>query len=339
MMLLSTDEKEQGKAVQLIKELEPELANLANSLAQPMGQLQPIGVIEDGGGYDVVFGMRRALAFAYNHASGFKGFDEIEAKCYEGKISPVDLKLMALEENADREDESPIDKAMTFQWLKKEGGLSYKEIGDKVGWTDQNVRLHINLLDKVLEDKRLDIHTGKLSVDRANKLRSTRKSEGDGAEETRTSAGPGRRYKLPSVKGIESIYNAKAKPKDMEDKEWELWISEDVRRLLSLRLGFKFKPWKPGKPEKVKPEEENGAAKAKGGKVLKVRQGRATSLLICLGKTNARTYTPDQLKEKLENIVSIAEPGQKVEDESLQKLLDRLLDGYKEGLKVTIEPE
>jgi len=328
-----------------IEQYEPGLVALAEGLGT-RGQLQPIGVfaLKDGG-YDVIYGMRRALATAFYRAKHKQDSGEIEAKIFEGKLSPVDLKLMALDENDNRQEESPIDRAMTYSWLKDEHKMGVDEIGEKTGQSGQNIRNYLKLLSPLLENKRLDIHTGKLPVDRALKLLQ-RLKEGENGEAR--AAQEGKRYRLPSVKRISLIYNSKKRPRKISDKEWQLWCSEDVRRLLAHYLGFKFTPFKgdlsaseedsdtdaktPAKPS------ANGETPAKG-KTLIVKRKRAQDLLVSLGKVNARNWEDKTLKEKLENIVNLVEPGQKAENESLQKLLDKLVSGYSTGLKVEITAE
>lgn len=336
-LLFSDKPEDRQLAVSLIEEHESNIADLADSQLRS-GQLQTIGVYEKDGKFDVVYGMRRAIARALNFARDKKNPGTIQARIFASELKPVELKYLALEENDNREEESPVDRALTYKWFVDQGE-SPQEIGKRTGQSDQNIRNHLKLLDSKLEDKRWAIHTRQLSVDRALKLLRKRKGKDDG-ENRQTEEG--KRMRMPSVKLLERIYGG-YQPKGMDDKEFELWKAPEVRKLLSYKLGVKFSEYKEPKPEKKLAKDEkvesNGEATAEGGKkgkILSVKRERAVALLVSLGKVNARGWSDETLASKLESIVNIVEPDQKAETESLQKLLDKLIAGYSENMQVRI---
>jgi len=332
-MLFSDLPEDQVKAVELIEEHEPEIASLAKS--QRAVQLEPIGIRElSDGEYDVIFGMRRAIAAAFNMAKYNDEPDTVEAKVFSFEEEPtmVQLKFMALEENDNREGESPIDKALTFQSLRK-AGISSTDIATKIRMSKKYVDNHLLLLDKKIADLRMKIHSGKLKIDPA--LKELAKRKNGETNEGGARAGEGKnaaRFRLPSNKGIMKIYDAGKKPAKMDQEEWSLWILPDVRKFIAFKLGLKFTEFTPS-------AQTNGHSTepvADPPKVLKVKRKRAVKLLVSLGKTNAATWDDTVLKGKLEGIVNIIEVGQRSENDSLNKLLDMLLAEYPTGLKVEI---
>lgn len=326
--LLSKDKDKRKAAADLIKSHEPGLVRLADSCR--VGQLQPIGVLKTGKALDVIFGMRRAVAMAFNHAE-HGDTAQIEAKVFAGQISAIDLKILALAENDDRESESPIDKAMTYAWLKSEGGLQAEQIAGLTHQSAQSVNAYLRLLHRDIEDKRAAIHSGDMSMERALKLLQKRRDQGSSAQETRPSAGGDKRWRFYSTKALIRLYDAPKQPSSIKDEEWELLIHPAVRKLFALKLGLRYSEYKPEEPKPRKGKKAGAEPSSNGneptGPALKVTRERAQRLLIALGKMDARTYKDDQLKKKLEDISSIAEAGQEVEDESLQRLLDKLLVG------------
>lgn len=347
--LLGESDEYRRQAILLIEEHEPELVQLADSI-KSQGMLEPIGVrFLKNGAVDVIYGMRRALACAFNRARmGEKFPDMIEAKVFDGKLSNADLIFMALTENEDRDDQSPIDKAMTYRKLNKEEGLSPEEIAAKIKRSSQYVRDYIKLLDKSLEDKRMAIHCGDMSIDRALKLFAMRKTSGNNnAEDSKGGKKKGERARFPSVKNMIKLYESGQRPKSVAKDEWELWTHPIVRKFLAMKLGLKYKEYvetpeapkkeeKKGKGKKEENTEESTSETPEKKKCFNIPRKKAQDLLVSLGKTMARTWKDEQLIEKLENIVNIVEEGQKAETERLQTLLDKLMTAYPAGYKVKI---
>lgn len=332
-----TGSAETEVAKQLLTDHEPTVVQLAKGMSTST-QLQPIGVREVDGGWDVIFGMQRAVAAAFN------GEATIEAKVFttEGEWDEAGLLLMGLSENNDRRDESPIDRAITYQRLKKLG-LKSKDIAEQTGLSRVLIDNYVRLLSPKLEDKKQAIHSGEMSVDRALKLLSKREGTAPGPADKEDTTGGPERKKLPSAKKFERYYVATKKPKELTSKQWEVIRTPEVRQLLSMFLGFKFTPAPEEKAEPTKAKAgKNGTVEQRGtpsGKTIKVKTKMAQDLLVSLGKMQARTWEADKLQEMLENIVNVAEPGQKAETPALQKLLDALVAGYSSGLQVMIVPD
>lgn len=335
-MLISDKPEERKKAASLIREHEPDIVAASESQEQ-YGVLQPIRVVElDDKTYDVVSGMTRVLARAFNHAESAKAPDTIDAMVMD-KCKEVDVLFMGFEENNARRNESPMDMAIFFKEAKDNFKLSPKDIGARIGMSDQHVRNHIKLLSPKLEGKRMDIHTGRLSVDKALKLLD-KLSKGDEVDED-TEKPSGKRARMYSVKKLETVYTAKKKPEWLDQKEWEMTIDEGVRKWLAYRLGKKYKPFT-GEVLTVEEEPDTDAAEKNGtAKTFKltIPKKKAIRLLTALGKPESEGWDDKVLADKLENIVNIAEDGQKLDDEELQKLLDKLLKHYVTGLTVVIK--
>ncbi len=315
--LFSDKPEDVSHILNLIEENEPALVDLARS--QRDVQLEPIGVWESAPNeYDVIFGMRRAAAAAYNATKYNDSASVIEAKVFEFDNEPtaVQLKLMALEENDNRQDESPIDKALTFEWLVSKG-LTNEEIAKRVGKSGMYVGNYRKLLSKHLKDERMNIHSGKRSVDSALKLLTRLKEGKDGNDRNGNERDPHARFRLPGMKGMLKILDTGKRPKDMSDEMWLLFTNEVAREVLCGAIGYKYEPYK-APVEKPKKEKE------KKGKVLKVKKTRAVKLLIDCGVTNAATYSKETLKGKLEDIANVKK--QDCEDASLAKLYSKLVE-------------
>jgi ParB/RepB/Spo0J family partition protein len=336
-MLLHQDPEIKQQAVKLIDEFEPELVKTADSM-RLQGQMQEIGVRRVSAGYDTIWGMRRCLGAAYNHAK-YRTKPVIRAKTTTAKLSDIDLLILSEKENDDREDSSPIDKAITFAKLKKVGKMTTAKIAHAIGRSDQYVNWYMKLLDPLIEDKKMDIHLGRFTPNQAHKLLEQRKQDRDAqpAASTRNKT----RCKMRTTKETDKILDQSVKPKSVSDKEWEFYKNAEVRKYLFYMIGRKFKDYKPPveKSEETTHAESNGTAEAPPVKavVLKVKKDRAVRLLISIGQTNARQYDDATLRNKLENMPNQLEAGQKSEDTSLQGLLDKLLQGYAQGLVVEIQ--
>ena len=343
-MLLSPEKEDREKAIELIEEHEPDLVSLEKSIG--IVQLQAIGVYQrEPDEFDVIYGMRRALAHALRCARTGKVV-EIEAKAFDFETEPTEaqLKLLALRENKDRKAENPIDLAITFKALV-DSGMTPDQVGESLGEngedqrSGQYVRNYIKLLHKKLDDKRMQIQTGRLKIDPALTLLASRLDKTKNSAEGRGAGKGAPRHRLQGTNTLIKLYDAPKKPSSIDDVEWELFIAPDVRKWLAHKLGLRYSEWKPA-PEKVK-EEKKDKAKSKGGKVVEIKFERAVELLICLGKTNARTMSLEDLSKTLSNIHSVAEEDMNVGEESssLQKLLVKLHNWYKDGVKIKVVKE
>ena len=326
-LLVSSKASERRLGAELITQSEPNIVEFARKIRHST-QLQPIGVITDGDNeFDIIFGMRRALAAAYNYAMYGETepqHAEIEAKVFSGKLKRGELRLIALNENNDREDESPIDRAITYKALKEEDKMDSEKIAHHIGKSGQHVREHLKLLAPCMEPFRLKIHEGKMTLRKAlekYKVLSKGGKEG-GGDRNKDNDDSSKRYKMYGTKKLIAIYNSERKPKKMEEDEWALFILDDVRRFLAYKLGLEFSTYvDPG------PEE----------KLTKVNKERGIRLLIACGMTDAREWPEEKIADHLTNIVNHVEEDKTiVESDALDKLLDKLRAGYKEGNKVQI---
>lgn len=365
--LLSDDPKVRAAMAKIIVENEPDQVSLADNIAQAPGkesrQLQPVGIIRlKDGKYDVNYGMRRCISLALNYArSGGKAPCTVEAKVLPAVKEP-DAKLRALDENDRRLNESPIELALVYRDLK-DGGMSVEDIAKRRKMSKQNIHNYIKLLDPKLEDKWDAIHSGSLSIDRALKLLRKRKGEPEeGGEEGGREEGTGTREKrarLPGTKGIEKIYNAKKKPKNMNAKEWEHWTNEHVRRFLAYMLKFKFVPFvaktedegedkseaeaeksAPKKPSASTAKAMDIAEKDLATKPYKFTIARAVAILEAAGKKNAKDLAENQLETSLEawlpnQVDKWTEEGktisQVIDNASIVKTVERIMELRKTG--------
>lgn len=333
-LLLSDKPDERSLGCSLIMENEGHIVDKAASLEQN-DQLQNIIVAPAPGKtekYDVVGGMLRCIAMAYNHAQDKNAPTTVLAKVV--TKPEKELIFLSLEENIQRKSASPIDMALTFKRIKDEFKEKPADIGKRVGLTGQSIRDYLRLLDPKLADKRMDIHSGKLTIDKAKKLLAKREA-GDKDDDGESELEKGKRARMHSVKKLTTAYQSKKKPEWMDQKEWEMFIKEDVRRWLSFCLKLKFKEFT-GEVKSEEPEEEAEEPKVKPFKIS-IPIKKAQRLLVALGKDQATEWSADVIKEKLESIVNLVEDGQVIEDEGLQALADKLISNYARGLEITIK--
>jgi ParB family transcriptional regulator, chromosome partitioning protein len=125
------------------EEFDPEsLRRLADSLRE-RGQLQPIGVRWDEalGVHMIVFGERRW------RAAGMAGLLTVNAMIMEGSISPDDLIVVQLVENAVREDLRPIEQARAYRKLMDAKGWSTRQVARELSVDQARVVRALALLD------------------------------------------------------------------------------------------------------------------------------------------------------------------------------------------------
>jgi len=142
---------------------EESLKELAASIKEK-GVLQPVLVHSDGkGGFTLVAGERRL------RASRLAGKKTIPAVVRD--TSNEDSLEVALIENIQREDLSPIETAQAFQRLTKDFNLTQEELSEKVGKERATVANYMRLLKLPDEIKTL-VDEGKLSMGHARALLS-----------------------------------------------------------------------------------------------------------------------------------------------------------------------
>lgn len=328
--LTGDDDDEKAKIVDLINDNEPDFVAFAIGI-QTTGQLQPCGgrYVEVDGEQkvDLMYGMRRGLAVAYNHARKPSCPDEVRVEIYNTELTEGQCLLLALKENKDRREENPIDLALSYQELMEREKLSAGALARQLGVSDETIYRHLKLLDPLLDHRRDDIIKETLKIDPALKLLAKLKEDPD-AKATRETNGGETRNKLPSIKVIVSCLEGKF-PKKMPEEEREYFKSDDVRRFLCHYTGVEF-------TEYTEPEEEAIQKGEPTGKVYKVLRSRAEALWEALGYDVPESNTDEFLADVLSNIPNHL-PDEDVDlDASLEALMDKLLECYQDGTVIQI---
>ncbi|MFP6626997.1 MAG: ParB/RepB/Spo0J family partition protein [Deltaproteobacteria bacterium] len=114
------------------------LEELANSIRE-QGLIQPIVVTERPGGYELVAGERRLRAAAR------AGLERIPV-VIKNHLSERDLLELALVENLQREDLTPLEEGRAFQRLIVEHGLTQEQVAKRVGKSRAAVANTVRLL-------------------------------------------------------------------------------------------------------------------------------------------------------------------------------------------------
>jgi len=139
---------------------EAELTDLASSM-QASGLLQPIIVRPRDGGYELIAGERRL------RAAERLGWPRISAVVRE--VDDRTLLTLALVENLQRDDLSPIDEASGYRRLGEEFHLGHAEIGRAVGRDRSTVANLLRLL-QLPPDVQVMVHEKRLSAGHARAL-------------------------------------------------------------------------------------------------------------------------------------------------------------------------
>ena len=139
---------------------EAELTDLANSM-QASGLLQPVIVRPRDGGYELIAGERRW------RAAERLGWPRIPAVVRD--VDDRTLLTLALVENLQRDDLSPIDEAAGYRRLGEEFHLGHAEIGGAVGRDRSTVANLLRLL-QLPPDVQAMVHEKRLSAGHARAL-------------------------------------------------------------------------------------------------------------------------------------------------------------------------
>ncbi len=127
------------------------------------GVLQPLLVTEDpGGGYVLIAGERRW------RAARRAGLGHVPAVIRERTDEGLELEL-ALVENLQRRDLTPLEEARAYEQLRADRGLSQAEIADRVGLDRSTVANALRLL-KLPDDVQGLVEDGSLSAGHARAL-------------------------------------------------------------------------------------------------------------------------------------------------------------------------
>lgn len=138
------------------------LKDLASSIKEH-GILQPITLmVSDGGKYKIIAGERRFKA------ARLAGLMAVPAIVKDKKGNQEQLELAILE-NVQREDLTPLEKSVAYKQLADEFGLTHAQIGERVGKSRSAVSNTIRLLD--LPDEVKDaVEAGDISENHARAM-------------------------------------------------------------------------------------------------------------------------------------------------------------------------
>lgn len=171
MQLLYLDPRQLEADPDGVREDPGDVAGLATTIAE-RGLLQPLGVVEAGGGrYRVVYGGRRRAAAVQ------LGLERVP--CIVLDADDPDLMLRQLIENVQRQDLNDVEQARAYARLRsriveERGKLPENEldeaVGTAVGMSGRTVRRYLGLLD-LPDDVQHMIRRGELNVTQAQHLR------------------------------------------------------------------------------------------------------------------------------------------------------------------------
>jgi ParB family chromosome partitioning protein len=140
---------------------EASLRELADSIREK-GVLQPILVeADDGGGYTIIAGERRV------RAARLAGLERIPV--VERSFTAQEKLEIALIENVQREDLSPLEEARAYKRLMEMADLSQEQVAHKVGKDRSTIANAIRLL-KLPEDAMAAVDKGTISPGHARAL-------------------------------------------------------------------------------------------------------------------------------------------------------------------------
>lgn len=145
-----------------------ELAELADSIKQN-GILQPLLVRKKGSGYEIVAGERRY------QAAKAAGLSEVPVVIRE--ISDDEVFKLALIENLQRSDLSPLEEAQGYHQLIKEKGLTQEELAKILSKSRSAITNTLRLLDLPEEVQGL-VEEGKLTAGHARAILAVPSEEG-----------------------------------------------------------------------------------------------------------------------------------------------------------------
>lgn len=145
-----------------------ELAELADSIKQN-GILQPLLVRKKGSEYEIVAGERRY------QAAKTAGLTEIPVVIRD--ISDDDVFKLALIENLQRSDLSPLEEAEGYRQLIKEKGLTQEELAKLLSKSRSAITNTLRLLDLPKEVQEL-VEEGKLTAGHARAILAVPSEEG-----------------------------------------------------------------------------------------------------------------------------------------------------------------
>lgn len=143
---------------------EPELKELSTSIKRH-GVLQPIIVVKAGNGYQIVAGERRWRAA---RDAGLKNIPSIVRSLEE--LEQIELALI---ENIQRVDLSPLEQAMSVYKLQHQFNLALEEIAKKLGKAPSTVS-NISRLLQLPDDARQALEQGRITEGHARAILALR---------------------------------------------------------------------------------------------------------------------------------------------------------------------
>lgn len=146
---------------------EAALQELADSIAQS-GVFQPIIVRKSLNGYEIIAGERRY------RASKMAGKETIPAIVRQ--MDEQQMMEIAVLENLQREDLSPLEEAEAYQTLIKKLDLTQEEVSERIGKSRPYIANYLRLLTLPDETKKY-LQAGKLSMAQARTLLSLKKKD------------------------------------------------------------------------------------------------------------------------------------------------------------------
>ncbi|MBD5834794.1 MAG: ParB/RepB/Spo0J family partition protein [Lactobacillus delbrueckii] len=139
---------------------EKKLSELAESIKEN-GVLQPIIVRRSVGGYEIIAGERRCRA---SQLAGQATIPAIIRQFDESQMMEV-----AILENLQREDLTPLEEAQAYEMLQKNLGLTQEEVSKKMGKSRPYITNYLRLLTLPQKTKGL-LQRGELSMGQARTL-------------------------------------------------------------------------------------------------------------------------------------------------------------------------
>jgi ParB family chromosome partitioning protein len=136
------------------------LGELADSIRQH-GVLQPIIVSPKGNGYEIIAGERRW------RASQLAGLKQIPAIVREK--AEIERLEIALIENVQRVDLSPLEQAASVQYLHEQFNMSYQQIAKKLGKAAPTVNNIVRLL-QLPDEARQALQSGRITEGHARSI-------------------------------------------------------------------------------------------------------------------------------------------------------------------------
>ncbi|WP_261806624.1 ParB/RepB/Spo0J family partition protein [Lapidilactobacillus luobeiensis] len=143
------------------------LQELANSIKQS-GVFQPIIVRKSINGYEIIAGERRF------RASKLAGKETIPAIVRE--IDETQMMEIAVLENLQREDLTPLEEAEAYQTLIKKLALTQEEVSERIGKSRPYIANYLRLLTLPDQTKKY-LQAGELSMGQARTLLSLKKKD------------------------------------------------------------------------------------------------------------------------------------------------------------------